>query len=271
MNTARDTLYQVEALSTKFCAQRGIRPLCRTSIADMLFTTSIRHQLSVDDISALLNHKALPLKTCNLFETSVPPPLTQAMLSFTGLSKNTQAAGGKGELLAMALFDGTVSPTAKSDLVCNGKTVEIKGRMGKLGLSQGHVVNKAVVQWAKQNNITLPQSIKGPMFLPFNREATLMREYLELLRQYASITAGKICTEETEQAIMTWLVQAIVEAAFTTTDIIMVITDEGIATVFNTSAEMMEAFAKNYAQGKKSFEFRAFQSNAVAVYLDMFL
>lgn len=266
-----ETLNQIEALSTKFCAQRGIRPLCRTSIADMLFTTSVRHQIAIDDISTLLNYQALPLKTCNLFETSIPKPLIQAMLSFTGLSKNTQAAGGKGELLAMALFGGIVSSTAKSDLVCNGKTVEIKGRMGKLGLNQGHIVNKAIVHWAKQNNVALPQSAKGPMFLPFNREAKLLPEYLELLRQYVSITVGKACVETTEQAIITWLVTAIVEAAFTTADVLMVITDEGTATIFSSTTEMIEAFTKNYTQGKRSFEFRAFQSNAVAVYLDMFL
>lgn len=276
-----DDLDLLEQRLRSFEIFKAHRPEKLEELADAIYMSAFRAGLGLKAVTELirgnegLDDKFFDNSHGNLYD--YVPMQYRAFAERLFIKKagggTPNAAMGKGELLLLLLNGKCTKPT-KGDISFNGRQIEIKTNGGKLGLGHGEKANEAAVAFCNDLKIDLRRSATGKVardklvFDPTKKEdRDRVSEHLsDVLSVWWEALSGQSMRDASWPKIRAAFLTRIAEEYLTKpkTELLVFASDGGFR-FFREAGD----FVRYYDNGKSKFEYRGYQKNPFAIYLDV--
>ncbi|MDP2822586.1 MAG: hypothetical protein Q8O52_07895 [Sulfuritalea sp.] len=253
----------------------------REELADAIYMSAVRSDLALEEVITIVRTKTALDETFfdaaqgNVF-SYVPEkyrPFAQRIFIKKAGGGTPNAAMGKAELLLLLLSDKTKKP-AKGDISFKGRIIEIKTNGGKLGLGNGELANKKVVDFCLKEGINLRKATTGKtakgksVFDPTWKDDRnqVGKRLPDVLAKWWEGLSGKSISKATWPKLRKAFLQHVADEHLTKPKIeLLVFSADGRFRLFKNSTE----FVRYYNTDKARFECRGYQKNPFSIYLNV--
>lgn len=254
----------------------------REELVDAIYMSALRSNLPIADAiriirtSEVLNKRFFSSTSGNIFnfiDKDFRAFAKRIFLKKAG-GGTPNAAMGKAELLLLLFSDKTNKP-AKGDIYYDGRQIEIKTNGGKIGLGQGQVINKEVVDYCKRNKINLPIASRGKaangkrQFNPANPadRKFVGRALSKVLAAWWKAVSGESIQRPSWSKVRKEFLKRVARQELPSRNMeLLVFDNSGNFRFFKRPSDIVRYYDNNNVR----FECRGYQKNPIAIYLDIF-
>ncbi|MER2513120.1 MAG: hypothetical protein ABTQ25_12035 [Nitrosomonas ureae] len=276
-----DSLKKLDAQLAKIDIFKRMTSEKREELADAIYMSAIRSGLALDEVTKVirtataLNEDFFLSQQGDLFAFVGDEYKEFARKVFVKKAGGgtPNAAMGKAELLLLLLSNKTEKPP-KGDISFETRHIEVKTNGGKLGLGSGEVANKKVVDFCLKEGIPLREANNGkaakgkPVFDPtWNEDRQMVGPRLaDVLGTWWAALSGKTMANATWPQVRRAFLQHVADDNLTNPPMeLLVFRDDGRFRWFKNPSD----FVDYYDTDQSKFEYRAYQKNPFAIYLNV--